>query len=458
MASSTPAAPNETRRSPLRQVGFLPLLALFYAYTAGGPFGYESIFRSAGPGMAILFLVVVPFFWSIPISFAAAELNGILPVEGGFYRWVRAAFGDFWGFQCGWWNWTGTFLLNTVYGVMLMDYIANYIPMNRVETWAGASLVLALFAWLNVRGIRVAGWVGTGLQLLILGPVVWLCVSGFLHWHFNPMVPFVPPGKPLVAVFGTGLGLAMWNYAGYEQLSTVTEEIEDQQRNFLRVLFLNTPLNIVTYVLPAMLAIAVLGNWQDWHTGYIVTASRLVGGPALGAAMLVASILGVASLSNSTILYTTRIPAAMAEDGYLPRWLGGIHERYGTPARAIVVSAVIYCILAGWPVVNLVNVYIWTRIATSLLTVLAAWRLRRKWPHVKRRFRIPWGGVGLAYVVLPVAALCAVKMAGSEPYVFRWAPVLLAGGPVAYAIFRWGFHLKPEKPILPPTDAPGVPQ
>lgn len=458
MASSATANHNESRGPRLRQVGFLPLLALFYAYTAGGPFGYESIFRSAGPGMAILFLTVVPFFWSIPISFAAAELNGILPVEGGFYRWTRAAFGDFWGFQCGWWNWTGTFLLNTVYGVMLMDYIANYIPMNRAETWVGASLVLALFAWLNVRGIRVAGWVGVALQLLILGPVVWLCVSGLLHWHFNPLVPFVPPAKPLVTVFGTGLGLAMWNYAGYEQLSTITEEIKDQQRNFLRVLFLNTPLNILTYVLPAMLALAALGNWQDWHTGYIVTASRLVGGPALGGAMLLASILGVASLSNSTILYTTRIPAAMAEDGYLPRWLSGIHSRYGTPARAIVVSAVIYCILAGWPVVDLVNVYIWTRIATSLLTVLAAWRLRRKWPNVPRHFRIPWGGLGLAYVVLPVAALCALKMAGSQTYVFRWAPVLLAGGPVAYAIFRWGLHLKPNAPIVPQASGGSTPR
>ena len=61
--------------------------------------------------MALVFLTFVPLFWSIPISLAAAELNSILPVQGGFYRWSRAAFGDFWGFQCGWWNWTGTFLL-----------------------------------------------------------------------------------------------------------------------------------------------------------------------------------------------------------------------------------------------------------------------------------------------------------------------------------------------------------
>jgi amino acid transporter len=448
----------DSSQGHLRQIGFLPLLALFYAYTCSGPFGYEEIFRTSGPGMAILFLSIVPFFWSIPISFASAELNGILPVQGGFYRWVRAAFGDFWGFQCGWWNWTGTFLLNTIYGVLLMDYVANYVPMSAPVKWAGAAAVLIFFAYLNIRGIKVAGWVGTALQAAILIPVVWLCVVGLLHWHHNPAVPFVPPGKPLGTVFGAGLGLAMWNYAGYEQLSVVTEEIKDQQRTFLQVLFWNTPLNILTYTLPATLAIAVLGNWREWSTGYIVTASRLVGGEALGVAMLVASILGVASLSNSTILYTTRIPAAMAEDGYLPRWLGKIHPRFGTPTRAIIVSTVVYCILAGFPVVNLVNVYIWTRIATSMLTVLAAWRLRRKWAHVPRRFRVPGGWMGMAYIVLPVAALCALKVANSEPYVFRLAPWLLAAGPVAYVLLRWLFHLAPSEPIVPPAATAPAPE
>ena len=88
----------------LRQIGFLPLLALFYGYTAGGPFGYEAIFTDSGPGMALVFLAFVPLFWSIPISLASAELNSVFPVQGGFSRWSRAAFGDFWGFQCGWWN------------------------------------------------------------------------------------------------------------------------------------------------------------------------------------------------------------------------------------------------------------------------------------------------------------------------------------------------------------------
>jgi amino acid transporter len=434
----------------IRQIGFLPLLAIFYGYTAGGPFGYEEIFSSSGPGMALLFLTFVPFFWSIPMSFASAELNSVLPVQGGFYRWTRAAFGDFWGFQCGLWNWAGTFLLNSLYGVLVMDYLADYFPwITGYTKWAGACLVLCVLAYLNARGIQVAGWLSVALCFVVLIPVAWFCVTCLFHWHTNPLVPFAPPGKPFRAVFGKGLALAMWNYAGYEQLSSVTAEMKDPQKTFIRVLAWNTPMNILTYTLPVPLALAVLGNWQDWQTGYIVTAARSIGGESLGVAMLVASIVATAALSNSTILYTTRIPATMAEDGYLPEWLGKIHPRYGTPARAIAFSALVYCVLAKFRVVDLVNIYIWTRIATSLLTLLAAWRLRMTKPLAPRQFRIPGGAAGMAYILIFPAILCGIKIYYSEPFVMRWAPWLLASGPIAYVLLRWCLGMRPVSEVRP---------
>ncbi len=453
------ALPTRNRRGPnplnsvsasssaaaLRKIGFLPLLAAFYGYCAGGPFGYEDIYSLSGPGVAILFLAFVPLFWSIPVSLAAAELNGILPVQGGFYRWVRAAFGDFWGFQAGWWNWTGTFLLNSLYGVLIVDYLANYVPaLAGVWKWPLACLFLCGFAYLNVRGIQAAGWAATVMQILILVPVTWMCVAALLHWKFNPMLPLTPPGKPLGAIFGAGLALAMWNYAGFEQLSSVGGEIEGGQKTFLRALVWNTPMVTLTYLLPGTLALAALGNWSQWKAGYIVEAAGQIGGPGLRAMMLIASILGIAALSNSTILFTTRLPQAMAEDGYLPRWLAKIDPRYGTPVRAILVSAVVYCALARASVVQLVDIYIWARIATTLLTLLAVWRLRRTMPDAARSFRIPGGAAGILYIIAFPALLCAVKVYYSGAFVFRWAPWLMISGPVAYVVLRYAFGLRPR--------------
>jgi amino acid transporter len=75
--------------------------------------------------------------------------------------------------------------------------------------------------------------------------------------------------------------------------------------------------------------------------------------------------------------------------------------------------------------------------------LLAAWRLRRRMPDPPRSFRIPGGTLGLAATIILPAILCGVKIYNSEPYVFRYAPWLLAGGPVAYVVLRYVFRFRP---------------
>ena len=430
MAERTPTPASQ-------KVGLLPLVFLFYAYTTSGPFGYEEAFARCGPGMALLFIAVVPFLWSIPMSLAAAEMNSFMPVEGGFYRWVRAAFGDFWGFQAGWWNWTGTFLLNSSFGVLFVDYLGAYIPgLTAFERWLMTAAFLWLLAYVNIRGIRVSGWLAVALQVAVFVPVIWLCVAAMFQWQHNPLVPFVPPDRPLGSIFGAGLALIMWNYAGYEQLTSVAEEVRNPERNYVRALAWTTPLAVATYIFPTALALAALGNWSEWKTGYLVTAAAEIGGHGLGVALLAASVIAVASLSNSTILSTTRMPFAMGQDGFLPRWLAAVHARYGTPARAIAFSTVIYCLLAVTSVVELVAIYLWLRIATSLLTLYSVWRLRAKMPQAPRSFRIPGGTLGLVYVVLMPTLLCAVGIYYSDAIAYKYSPWLLLAGPLAYVLFR----------------------
>src|SRR6266478_2786209 len=134
-----------------------------FSYCTGGPFGLEDMVTTSGPGMTLIYLLVIPFFWCIPVSLVSAELTTAMPVEGGFYRWVRAGFGDFWGFLAGW------------------------------RHWVVSLAMVAVITYINVRGIEMVGKFATALELFILLPVLVLVVIASTKWHHNPFVPLVPP-------------------------------------------------------------------------------------------------------------------------------------------------------------------------------------------------------------------------------------------------------------------------
>jgi amino acid transporter len=153
--------------------------------------------------------------------------------------------------------------------------------------------------------------------------------------------------------------------------------------------------------------------------------------------MTVAAMVGNVALLNSTMLTATPMPFTLAEDGYLPPFLTRRHSRYGTPWIAILISAAIYASLALHSLGELISIYAFLRGATTVLTVLSAWGLRRKSPDLLRAFRIPGGSFGLIYVIaMPVVMTC-VALTYSEPFARRWGPWALAAGPVVYFVVKW---------------------
>jgi amino acid transporter len=388
--------------------------------------------------MSLLYLLFLPFFWCIPVSLVSAELTTAMPVEGGFYRWSRAAFGDFWGFLAGWWNWSASFLLGGSYAVLFTDYLANYYfpQITGTKHWLVSFALVAIITWLNIRGIQMVGQAATTLEILLFIPVIAMIALGLAKWHHNPFTPLVPPDRPFHEVFGVGLALGLWLYSGYEQLSTVAEEVENPQRTYPRALALVVPLSIAAYFLPTFAGLAALGNWQDWKDGYFSTAAHLIGGPWLGHLMTVSAMICNVALLNSTVLTSTRMPFAMAEDGYLPPFLTRKHPRYGTPWIAILISSAIYASLALHTLGQLISIYNWLRAATTVMTVLAAWGMRRRYPDLVRAFRIPGGNLGLAYVIALPVIMTYIALRYSDPIGLRWGPVALAAGPVVYLVVK----------------------
>ncbi len=76
------------------------------------------------------------------------ELSTMMPAEGGYYHWVKKAFGPFAGFMAGWNNWVVSWLDVSIYPVFAAYYLSFFIPaLSEGATIGGMKLSPDLFSW-----------------------------------------------------------------------------------------------------------------------------------------------------------------------------------------------------------------------------------------------------------------------------------------------------------------------
>src|SRR5487761_666478 len=128
----------------------LPLIAATYFMVSGGPYGLEDIIGKAGYGRALLLLLLVPLFWSLPTSLMVGELASTMPREGGFYQWVRRAMGPFWGFQEAWLSLAASVFDMAIYPTTFVLYLGRLVPALAAWPHAIGALVIAVGAAWNL--------------------------------------------------------------------------------------------------------------------------------------------------------------------------------------------------------------------------------------------------------------------------------------------------------------------
>ena len=134
-----------------KQITLIPLIGLIYFSVSGGPYGLENAIGSSGPGMAMLLIIVIPVIFAVPCALMNAELGSAIPVEGGYYYWVKAAMGSFAGFVEGMSSWLTSFLDTALYPVLFVDYLATWFP----QVARGQHAVVTLFG-------GTSPWTSTG--------------------------------------------------------------------------------------------------------------------------------------------------------------------------------------------------------------------------------------------------------------------------------------------------------
>jgi amino acid transporter len=443
----------------------LPLIGATYFMVSGGPYGLEDIIGMAGYGRALLLLLFIPLVWSLPTSLMVGELASALPEEGGFYCWVRRALGGFWGFQEAWLSLAASIFDMAIYPVTFVLYLGRVAPSltagPRGTLWALA-VVLACAAW-NLRGAKSVGEGSLGMFALLLSPFVVLVAVGLwkgLFGHaFDPITGHslsfgghlresltllrAPVAAPSLA---GAISVTLWNYMGWDNASTVAQEVESPRRNYPRAMLISAALVAVTYILP-LLAVAVAGLPPgQFSTGAWADAARTLGGPGIfGAGLAFAVVLGGtlngAGMFNALMLSYARLPYALAKDGLLPKFLTRVTSA-GVPWPAVLVCACAWALALQLSFERLISIDLVLYGASLILEFVALVVLRLREPGLDRPFRIPGGtGVAIAAGVGPTLLIAFALYAARDERVgplpaLAFAALVAAGGPLAWLLAR----------------------
>ena len=392
------------------RVRVITVFFMIYILVSGGGFGIEDMVSSSGPGLTLLLLLLLPVFWSLPMALVASELGSAIPGEGGFYVWTRRALGDFWGFQAAWWWSLSVLVDSSLYVILAVGYLQNWLGFDQLWFYAICWSIIALFALANIIGVKFVAFGSMLFSLLILAPFVVLIVVGLAQWQFNPLTPVTVPDAPFLGsggVLALGLAIGIWMYSGYESISTLSGEIRNPQKVIPRALMLALPFIVLMYVLPTLASLAGYGHWEtfaveadDGFVSFIEIAETL-GGSALGMAMLASAMLGNLALYLDYLASGARPWFAISEDGLFPKSISRVSRRYGTPIAAILLMAVVNAVLIIGPFRSLVVIDVMLFISAYVLIFISAIHLRLREPNLRRPFRVPLGTVGMMALVTP---------------------------------------------------------
>jgi APA family basic amino acid/polyamine antiporter len=422
--SSTPALKRELGRWDLTAVGVNQVIgsAVFALPAAlAATAGAWSPWMIAAVGLA-----------SMLIALSFAEVASRFEGTGGPYLYTRAAFGRFAAFEVGWMLWfTRATSWASVINV-LVSSLGFYWPRATTGTPRAVliTLIIALIAGINMRGIRQSSSVVNALTAGKLIPLIVFVAAGLFFVDWARLTP--ASGLSLHQLSASGL-LLIFAFGGYEVIPVVAGETRDPRRNVPFALIMTIIIVTIVTTLAQVVALGTLAGIAASKTPLADAAAQFLG--AGGAAMLtIGAVVSTSGNNMGQALSGSRNLFALAEQRDLPAFFGRVHPELRTPINAILFTAGVALVLAvSGTFQSLAAASAISRLIVYVTTCASTLRLRSsRFDNAVKPpvFVVPFGpAIPLAAIVIALAIL-----AGATPLQLAAGTGALAGGAVLYLI------------------------
>lgn len=414
-----------------RELGRWDLTAIGINQVIGGAVFAMPASVAAYAGGWSPYLIVAVGLASLAIAAAFAEVSSRFDATGGPYIYTKAAFGRFAAFEIGWMQWfTRVASWASVINILLAS-LGFYWPVvtSGLARTALMTAIIGGLAVINIAGIRQSAWVVNTLTIGKLVPLTLFIAFGL------PAAHGLGRGGPLPSVSDLSAAalLLIFTYGGYEVIPIPAGEARDPRRAVPFALIMTIATVTVVFALAQVVALGTLADLPSSKTPLADSAVLFMG--AGGAALItfgaVVSTLGNnmgAALSGSRMLF------ALAEQGDLPRVIGFVSPRFGTPVTAIVVTSTVSLVLATTgSFVSMAQASAVSRLVVYIATCASDLRLRRGTLHghvAEPVIRLP---LGPAIPLLAIAVTLTILF-GATGAQLRAGGYALAAGAVLFFV------------------------
>lgn len=427
-----------------RRLGLAALTAAVVGEVIGVGIFLTPAGMAASLGSPFLLLTVWLAMGAMALSGALVygELASRFPEAGGGYVYLRQAWGPGIAFLYGW----KCLLvmdpgLTAALAVGLASYAGYLTPLSPFERGAVAIGVVLVLALVNIGGVRLGARLIGGFTLLKLAALAAIVLLALTRGAGDPshLVPFVaqrPGSDPLPLALAGGLVGAFFAFGGWWEISKLAGEARDPARTVPRALFLGVAIVTVAYITVSA-TFLYLVPLESVTTGeaFAAQAGVVLFGPAGGRVFAGIVVVSVAGSLAVLLMALPRVYYAMARDRLFFPAMGAIHQRFGTPARAILLQAALASVLIALGTFEQILAYfIFVTVLFLGLTTLGVFVLRRRDPAAPA----PTPGYpATPAVFLALVLVLLVLLAARNPIqALLGVAVVAAGAPVYQLAFR----------------------
>lgn len=371
-----------------------------------------AVATAAGSGGMAVLAWIVGGILSLLGALTFAELGASRPHAGGLYVYLRDAFGPLPAFLFGWTMFLviGSGSLATL-GAAFPRYVSVFVPLTPAAAKSVSVLMIAVVALINIRGTRQSAdvqGVATAIKAAVLVALAALLLfSGAGNLARQDWWPDTFTFSTLTGTV-TGMIGVLWAYEGWQYVTFSAGETLDPQKTFGRGIVLGTVILIFIYVVANLGYLAALGVAGVASSQRVASdAASAVLGPWAARALAAVILVSIFSAANGLTLTLPRLFFAMAQDRLFFDRLARVHPRFGTPAAAIVGTALWSAVLVLSGTFEQLLTYVvfmsWLWFALAALAIFA---YRRREPDAPRPFRTP--GYPVTPILFVASALAIV--------------------------------------------------